>query len=207
MLTQHAVKTGKKPSPSSIVVTSTLDDIPVELCTMNRWIKAGPAVTLETEVRTTVVDKDSLTPSQNLMFRFKSKRQVTYKSHEDAGFWSQQAKENPQVLGLALTTNHDTRNKKPMDLLNAQGYSVSYSNALIVETTLANAVVENTKQFQGTFIEKRHLCSLPQTTQTLLRTRVPHIEQSLPPIRRLMHLVNQSHHLYALVTERQRVSW
>ena len=67
------------------------------------------------------------------MFGFKSKRQVTYKpSDEAAGFRSQQARENPQVLGLALTIHHDTRNKKLVNLLNAQGHCASYSCALII---------------------------------------------------------------------------
>ena len=87
------------------------------------------------------------------MFGFKSKKQVTFKpSDEGAGFRSQQARENPQVLGLALTINHDTRNKKLVDLLNAQGHRVSYSRALIMEIALANAVVENTKQCQGLYV-------------------------------------------------------
>ena len=138
---------------SSIVVTSTLEDVPVELYTMIRWIMAGPADKLQTEVRTTIVDRGALTLSQNLMFGFKYKRQVTYKpSDEGAGFRSQQARENPQVLGLALTIHHDTRNKKLVNLLNAQGHCASYSRALIVETALANAVVENTKQCHGLYV-------------------------------------------------------
>ena len=58
----------------------------------------------------------------------------------------------PQVLGLALTIHHDTRNKKPVNLLNPQGHWASYSRALIMETALANAVVENTKPFQGLYV-------------------------------------------------------
>ena len=42
---------------SSIVVTSTLEDVPVELYTMIRWIMAGPADKLQTEVRTSIVDR------------------------------------------------------------------------------------------------------------------------------------------------------
>ena len=121
----------------------------MELYTMIRWIMAGPADKLQTEVRTTIVDRGALTLSQNLMFGFKSKRQVTYKpSDEGAGFRSQQARENPPSTGidLTLTIHHDTRNKKPVNLLNAQGHCASYSRALIMETALANAVVENTKQ-------------------------------------------------------------
>ena len=63
---------------------------------MIRWIMAGHADKLQTEVRTTIADRGALTLSQNLMFGFKSKRQVTYKpSGEGAGFRSQQARENP----------------------------------------------------------------------------------------------------------------
>ena len=115
---------------------------------MIRLIMAGPADKLQTEVRTTIVDRGALTLSQNLMFGFKSKRQVTYKpSDVSAGFRSQQARENPQVLALII--HHDTRNEKLVNLLNAQGHCASYSRALIMETALANAVGENTKQCQG----------------------------------------------------------
>ena len=120
---------------------------------MIRWIMPGAADKLQTEVRTTIVGRGALTLSQNLMFGFKSKRQVTHKpSDMGAGFRSQQARENPQVLGLALTIHHDTRNKKLVNLLNAQGHCVSYSRALIMETALANAVVDNTKQCQGLYV-------------------------------------------------------
>ena len=102
---------------SSIVVNSTLEDVPVELYTMIRWIMAGAADKLQTEVRTTYVDRGALTLNQNLIFGFKSKRHVTYKpSDVGAGFRFQQARENPQVLGLALTIHHDTRNKKLVNL-------------------------------------------------------------------------------------------
>ena len=120
---------------------------------MIRWIMAGPAEKLQTEVPTTIVDRGALTLSQNLMFGFKSKRQVTYKpSYEGTGFRSQQATETPQILGLALTIHHDTRNQTLVNLLNAQGHFASYSRALVLETALANAVVENTKQFQGLYV-------------------------------------------------------
>ena len=95
---------------SSIVITSTLEDVPVELYTMIRWIMAGPADTLQTEVRTTIVDRGALTLSQNLMFGFKSKRQVTYKpSDEGAGFRFQQARETPKYWDCP---DHLPRHKK-----------------------------------------------------------------------------------------------
>ena len=87
------------------------------------------------------------------MFGFKSKKQVTYKPSDDgAGFRSQQARGKPQVLGLALIIHHDTRNKKLVNLLNAQSHCASYSRALVMETAHANGVVENTKQCQGLYV-------------------------------------------------------
>jgi hypothetical protein len=51
------------------------------------------------------------------------------------------ARENSQVLGLALTLHHDNRNKVMMDFLSAHDYCVLYGHTLLIETALANAVV------------------------------------------------------------------
>jgi hypothetical protein len=68
-------------------VTNTLDDVPVELYSMIRWIMAGPAEQLQTRVRASIIDQAALALTQNLMLGFKSKRQMTYKpSDKDAGF-------------------------------------------------------------------------------------------------------------------------
>ncbi|KAK5915517.1 hypothetical protein CesoFtcFv8_001101 [Champsocephalus esox] len=113
---------------------------------MIHWIMVGPAEKLETEKRTRVDDRATLTVSQNIMYGFKSSAQVKYKpSSESASCRSPHARENPQVLGLALTIHHDRRNKKLMNLLNAHGYSVSHGRDPLMETALANAVVENTR--------------------------------------------------------------
>lgn len=150
---RRRIETFSKSSQGSLAVTSSLNDVPVELYSMIRWIMAGPAHRLQTKVRASIVDQAALTVSQNIMFGFKSHRQMTYKpSVKDTGFRFQQDRENPQVVGLALTVHHDTRNKKLVELLNAQGYCISYTRALIMETALANAVVENTKQFHGLYV-------------------------------------------------------
>ena len=87
------------------------------------------------------------------MYGFRSRRQVAYKPRdEDVGFRVKKVRENPQAMGLGLTVHHDTRNKKLLELLNSQGYCISYSRVLMVETALANAVVENTKQFHGIYV-------------------------------------------------------
>ena len=96
---------------TSIIVTSTLEDVPVELYTMTRWIMTGPADKLQTEVRTTIVDRGALTLSHNLMFGFKSKRQVTYEpSDAGAGFRPKQARENPPSTRIG--PDHPSRLKK-----------------------------------------------------------------------------------------------
>ena len=141
-----------KPS-TAIPVSSNMDDVPAELYTLIRWIMVGTVQDLENDTRTSAVDRAALTVSQNIMFGFKSNRQVRYKPSSDtATFRPQQIRENPQVLGLGLTVHHDTRSKMLMDLLNGQGHCVSYGRTLLIETALANAVVENTRQFQGLYV-------------------------------------------------------
>lgn len=148
-----ALKTSPKDNRHKVQSVSSTIYVPVELYTLNRWIMSGPSNELETEVRTHAVNRAVLTMSQNLMFGFKSKRQVTYKPKtEHAVFRSQHVRENPQVVGLALSIHQDTGNKMLVDLLNAQDYCVSYSRTLMMETAIANAVVENTKQFQGLYV-------------------------------------------------------
>src|SRR6218665_2487688 len=76
-------------------------------------------------------------------------RQVNYKpTRESAEFRPPHARENPQVLGLALAVHHYSRNKMLMDLLSAHDYCVSYGRTLLIETALANAVVECCRKHQ-----------------------------------------------------------
>ncbi|PIK48214.1 hypothetical protein BSL78_14922 [Apostichopus japonicus] len=144
----------KKDKPSTALpVSSNIDDVPAELYTLIRWIMVGPVQDLEHETRTSAVNRAALAVSQNIMFGFKSNRQVKYKPSSDtATFGPHHIRENPQVLGLGQTVHHDTRSKMLMDLLNGQGHCVSYGRTLLIETALANAVVENTTHFQGLYV-------------------------------------------------------
>jgi len=84
-----------------------------------------------------------------------------------------------------------------------------------METALANAVVENTKQFQGLYVPT----SLKKGTFVFFASdNIDFAEDTADGkgtkhgtvtaiYRRLMHLVNQSHPHYALVTQSQRVFW
>ena len=130
-------------------VTSTCNDVPAELYTMIHWIMVGPVDELETEKRTRIVDRSALTVSENIMYGYKSTRQVQYKPKATStASRMSHSKESPQARGLALTVHRDTHSKTVVDLLSAQGYCVPYIRVLLLETAIANAVVENTNSLE-----------------------------------------------------------
>lgn len=135
-----------------IPVSSDTTCVPAELYSLMRWVLTGPVEHLATEARTGITDRLALTMSQNMMFGLKTDRQVQYKPSGSGTFRQHRTKENPQVVGLALSLHSDTRSKKLLELLNRQGLCVSHGRTLQLETALANAVVENTKNFGGLYI-------------------------------------------------------
>ena len=185
---------------NEIAVSSTKDDIPAHLYSLIRWILMGSEEHLHTEIRNRAVDRSALTISQNIMYAFKSRRQLLHTPKRASNpFRTPQSRENPQVLGLALTLHHDTRKKMVIDLLRAQNYCVSYTRTLLLETAIANAVVKNTQKFDGLyvppFLKKGEFFSLPLTTRILprilLTVKVQHTVRSQQCIRRLMHKENK----------------
>lgn len=145
--------TDAKKQSDSVTVLSTAKDVPPELYSLIRWILVGPDEELQTEIRQRTVDQSVLTLSQNIMYAFKTKRQIQHRPKQATDtFRTHHARENPQVLGLALAVHHDTRNKKLIDLLHSQNYCVPYGRTLLMETAIANAVVENTKHFDGMYV-------------------------------------------------------
>ena len=137
-----------------IPVSSSISCVPAELYSLMRWVLTGPVQHLTTEARTATSERFALTMSQTIMHGFKSDRQVIYKpSGSGSGTVREsKARENPQVVGLALSLHHDTRSKKVVELFNKQGLCVSYGRTLQLETALANAVVENTWNFGGLYV-------------------------------------------------------
>ena len=118
--------TDQKKTSDMISVVSTTKDVPTELYSLMRWILVGPEEELQTDTRRRTVDQSALTLSQNLMYAFKTKKQVQQQPKQaTAAFRTPHARENPQVLGLAVTTHHDTRNKKLIELLHSQNYCIS----------------------------------------------------------------------------------
>lgn len=147
------VFTKDKQQTNTIKVSSMREDVPTELYSLIRWILVGPEEELQTELRSRTVDRSALTISQNIMYAFKTRRQVHHQPKEKTEtFRTQHVRENPQVLGMALSVHHDTRNKKLVDFLHMQNCCVSYGRSLLLETAIANAVVENTRQFDGLYV-------------------------------------------------------
>ena len=68
-----------------IEITSDIHGVPVELdwYTMIRWIMIGPADSLDSESRTKVGDRTAVTVSQNIMYGFKSNRQINKKPRRE----------------------------------------------------------------------------------------------------------------------------
>ena len=143
-ITKFAVE---KKKTDTITVSSTRDDIPTDLYSLIRWILVGSEEQLQTEMRSSTVDRSALIICQNIMYVLKTRRKMQHipKKASDT-FQTPHSRENPQVVGLALTVHHDTRNKMLMDLLHVQNYCVSYNHTLLLETAITNAVVENPKK-------------------------------------------------------------
>lgn len=102
--------TEEKKQIDTVTVASTKEDVPPALYSLIRWILVGPEEELQTEMRSRTVDRSALTISQNIMYAFKTRRQVQHEPKQALdSFRTQCVRENPQVLGLALSVDHDTR--------------------------------------------------------------------------------------------------
>jgi len=138
-----SVFTDEKRVTDPIAVSSSNENIPIELYSLIRWILVGTEDELQTMMRSRTIDRSALTISQNIMYAFKTKRQVQHIPEKATDiFRLEHARENSQVRGLALTVHHDTRNKKLMELLHMQNYCVSYNRSMLLVTSIANVVVK-----------------------------------------------------------------
>ena len=80
----------------TVTVSSTKEDVPTELYSLIRWILVGPEEELQTEMRSRTVDRSALTISQNIIYAFKTRRQVQHKPKQAMDpFRTQRVRENP----------------------------------------------------------------------------------------------------------------
>ncbi len=130
-------------------VSSTRDDILTVLYSLIRWILVGSEEPrLEAGQLTDLLDHMS-------EYYVCLQNQETSATYTQESLWhipNPHSQENPQVLGLALTVHHDTRNKMLMDLLHVQNYHVSYNRTLLLEKAIAKMLLWKTqKKFDGLY--------------------------------------------------------
>ena len=159
-------------------------------------------------MRSRTVDRSALTISQN------TRRQVQHKPKQAMdSFRTQRVRENPQVLGLALSVHHDTRNKKLVHLLHAQNYLYLMAGPCswkhLLPMLLWKTQESSTAYMYHRSSRKVPLSSLLLTTPILRRTqpmgKEPRMGQSLQYIKRPMLLENTSHPAWNLA--RRRTYW
>ena len=59
-----------------MTVSSTKEDVPSKLYSLIRWILVESEEQLQTEVKNRTVDRSTLTVCQNIMYAFKTRRQI-----------------------------------------------------------------------------------------------------------------------------------
>ena len=85
--------------------------------------------------------------ADTLLYNMKTKRQVDYLPQTDVSF--KHTNENLHVIGMGLATRQFGRSKANVNLLHGYGVSMSNTRALQIETSLANAVIDNMRLNQG----------------------------------------------------------
>ncbi len=130
----------------SLSASDAEENVPNALYSFLRWVLNGPTKSLKTEVRSTAVHNDVLSISQNIMYSFKSKRQVIYQPVDTEAPFRHRL-EWPQSLAVGIAVHQSTRSQKLVQFLHSFGLSVDYSRILRLETQLASSVIEaNTAQ-------------------------------------------------------------
>lgn len=102
-----------------LTTEDAVENIPKALYAFVRWLIEGPVTTMETHsVRSATISRDVVAISQNIMYCYKSKRQITCKTkHPDSPF--RHRLEWPQVLAVGIAVHQPTRSKKLLDFLHS----------------------------------------------------------------------------------------
>jgi hypothetical protein len=140
---------GENPYKFNQNMKTSANDVPEMLYTMMRWIIARPDVEIKSVRKSMEIDRVVLTISQSIMYSMKSTRQVKYVGKDSSSSKTWHQRENAQVVGLALSLHHDTRNKNLVELLAHHGFCIPYRRTLLLETAVANAVITNMTDFNG----------------------------------------------------------
>ena len=129
-------------------VKSDRKTIPEFLQIFLEWVYAG-----ETELsgfRDVNMTRIATTTGQIMMYNLKSDRQVQYKAAEDTDFRHRYTM--PHMAGAGLVMRRGGAKKKLIDMFANYGLCTPSVECLILETSIANAVIRNMDKHNGVFI-------------------------------------------------------
>lgn len=136
-----------------VSVVSDKSDVNINLFSLIKWIIIGTDDECSTAKRNDIVTRHVLTICQNIMYNIKTPKQVKYTPKSvDSSFKFKRNYENPQVVGHSLSIHFDTRSKVLIDIASSEGSGIPYHRVINIETAIANAVIENCKNFDGIYV-------------------------------------------------------
>ena len=122
---------------------------PALLVSFLKWFLTGVEKQIDGE-RGKHLDSVVRSLADTLLYNMKTKRQVDYLPQTDVSF--KHTNENLHVIGMGLATRQFGRSKANVNLLHGYGVSISNTRALQIETSLADAVIDNMRLNQGVYI-------------------------------------------------------
>ena len=131
-------------------ITSPGKDVPLELEQFITWILTGTRDLNETLNEQVKCLSNSL--AQTLIGNIKSDRQAEYKAKHD--YNTRKVHQSRHQIGLAMSLRNSDRNNQIINLLSAPGYGLTIpaKQAILWETRIANAVIDQMNKNQGIYI-------------------------------------------------------
>ena len=113
----------------------------------------GPLEQFKTDVRNKEIETVIHFLYDIICYNYVSSKQISYiPRDENSSYYKCRQKENSTVIGTAVAMHLETRCKKILDLLSSKGLTVSYIRILLLETSLANAVIRRMKENGGIYV-------------------------------------------------------
>ena len=95
-------------------ISSSIDNVPVELNTLIHWIMVGPVEELQNKGRTNVLERSVLTVCQNIMYGYKSKTPIS----DSIKFRTRRQRENPSFIAVLSWSPFGFQSDKNKTLIN-----------------------------------------------------------------------------------------
>ena len=125
--------TDEKKQSDTVTVLSTAEDVSPDLYSLIRWILVGPEEELQTDMRRRTVGRSALPLTQAVYIHIPDTT-------------------SPRKSTCSWFRTYCSSRHQEQDPLHSQNYCVPYGRSLLLETDLANAVVEITRRFDGLYV-------------------------------------------------------